>query len=393
MPKSRGRRPKKSRNRSHQQRRRRLPSDQLDLRMLPVLQAVDEAETRGDATGALEIVQMHPVGSDGRFFWNPHRVARLAQVEQLGPLLPRWATSRWILEQSLIQFDPALRGARQEAMRVAIELRRPDELVGVDAVDVQTQVMDHDWVHRQLLVYEYGGLERFLHAWATPDLVAGADRIEEWVTAPIRALRLESREPALLTWTDLATGAELETPNLGAAVLEQPGDFALARVVPTEGGPMFDGVPLGVVEETAGQVAADPGAWLDALRSVAGTEDYFADLVHGNFLVTDVPSDIAQLALGAFLPSPIPRDSDGTVAAKAVISQARHVATNGGAGPDPLDPWPCVAAGLLAPYVLPDLEWLLGPADHAWLAVLGDTLPDPAGRVCRVLLADLDDAA
>lgn len=358
------------------------------------MQAVDEAEARGDAAGALEIVETHPTGSDGRFFWNPHRVARLAQVVQLGGLLPAWATSRWILEQSLIQFDPALRGASQEAMRIAIELRGgPGELAGVDAVDAWTKVMDHDWVHRQLLIYEYGGLQRFLSAWATPDLVAGADRIHEWVTAPIRALRLESREPALLTWTDLATGEVLETPNLGAAVLEGPGDFALARVVPTECGPMLDGVPLGVVEKTADQVAAAPGAWLDALRSVAGTEDYFVDLVHGNFLVTDVPSNISQLALCDFLPSPIPRDLDGSGVAEAVIALARHTATSDGTEPGPLDLWPCVAAELLAPDVLPHLPHRLGPADHAWLEVLGGTLPDPAGRACRALMAGLEDAA
>lgn len=357
------------------------------------MQAVGEAEARGDAAGALELVETYPVGSDGRFFWNPHRVARLAQVVQLGALLPRWATSRWILEQSLLQFDPALRGARQEAMRIAIELRGgPDELTGVDVIDAQTKVMDHDWVHRQLLIYEYGGLERFLHAWATPDLVAGADRIEEWVTAPIRALRLEGRAPALLTWTDLTTGEELATPNLGAAVLEQPGDFALARVVPTGCGPMLDGVPLGVVEETAGLVAADPGAWLDALRSVAGTEDYFVDLVHGNFLVTDVPSNISQLALHDFLPSPIPRDLDGSGIADAVVSLARHTATDGGES-GPLDLWPCVAAELLAPDVLPHVAHRLGPADHPWLEVLSDVLPDPAGSACRALIHGLEDAA
>lgn len=356
------------------------------------MQAVDEAEARGDAAGALDIVETYPTGSDGRFFWNPHRVARLAQVEQLGPLLPRWAMSRWILEQSLIQFDPALRGARQEAMRIAVELRGgPDELTGVDSVDARTKVMDHDWVHRQLLLYEYGGLARFLHAWATPDLVAGADRIEEWVTAPIRALRLESREPGVLTWTDLATGGELETANLGAAVLEGPGDCALARVVPTELGSMLDGVPLGVPEGTAGEVAADPDGWLDALRSIAGTDDYFVDLVHGNFLVTDVPSTISQLALRDFLPSPIPREPDGAVVAEAVVSLARHTATSGESGP--LDLWPCAAAELLAPDVMPYLAHRLGLTDHAWLERLGDVLPDPAGRACRALLADLDAAA
>ena len=361
--------------------------------MLPVMQAVDEAEARGDAAGALHLVETHATGSDGRFFWNPHRVARLAQVVQLGGLLPAWATSRWILEQSLIQFDPSLRLARQEAMRVAIELRGgPDELVGLDAIDARTKVMDHDWVHRQLLLYEYGALQRFLLAWATPDLIAGADRIEEWVAAPMRSLRLEGRDCGLLRWTDLASGEEVVTPNLGAAVLDEPGDCTLARVVPTADGQMLDGVPMGVREETAGRVAGDPDRWLDALRGTAAP-DYFADLVHGNFLVTDVPSNISVLALHDFLPTPMPRDVGEGELAQAVIALARHTATEGETDPDPLDLWPCVAAELLAPDVLPQLTRLLGPADADWLRVLSRALPEPAGDVCRAIGSRLEDAA
>ena len=156
---------------------------------------------------------------------------------------------------------------------------------------------------------------------------------------------------------------------------------------------MLDGVPLGVAEATAHQVAAEPTAWLGAVRAVAGTHDYFADLVHGNFLVTDVPSRISLLALYDFLPSPIPRDLEGRVVAEAVVSLARQTVRSRGTESDPLDPWPCTAAELLAPDVLPHLSSCLGLADSAWLEVLSDVLPAPAGAVCRALLADLDDAA
>lgn len=358
--------------------------------MLGAMQAVNDAEVRGDADAALRIMVANPVGSDGRAFWNPHRVGRLLQLVRLGPVLPRWATSRWILEQALIQLDPLLRPAREEAMRVAVELRGGPGLNGVDRIDAEVTVADHDWVHRQLLLYEYGGLARFLEAHATADLVVGADRIADWCDAPLRPLRLEVRTPSVLHWTDLATGAELVVPNLGAAVLELPGEHALARVVPTESGPMFDGVPLGVAESTARAVADDPGAWLDALRAVAGTEDYFVDLVHGNFLLTDLPDRIATMALLQFLPA---RDRQLTEAglARATVALARH--TMAAREESPLDLWPCLASHLLAPESLPYLVDHFGAEDDDLLEVLADVLPEPASTVCAHLRQHEADAA
>lgn len=360
--------------------------------MLQVMQAVLQAEARGDAAGALELISARPCDTEGRIFWNPHRISRLAQITQLGTLLPGWATSRWIVEQSLIQMDPTLRPAHEEAMRIAIELRGgPAALSGVDALDAQVKVMDHDWVFKQLVVYEYGGLARFLHAWASPDLVAGADDIDAWVTAPVRALRLESREPSVLRWTDLTTDQELVVPNLGAAVLELPGEHALARVVPTAEGPMFDGVPLGVTEGSARRAANDPASWLDALWPDAGTDDHFADLVHGNQLLTDVPDRLRLLALGDRLPRSSELTEDSM--ASAAIALAREMVAGRPAAHESWDLWPCLAAELVAPDVFPRLERCVGPSDRPCLDALRDVMPSPAAEICGVLADALDAAA
>jgi hypothetical protein len=355
--------------------------------MVPVLQAVDDAEARGDAAGGLQLMQDHLWDSDGRIFWSPQRMERLLQVALLGPYLPRWSTSRWIVEQALIRLEPAERVPRQQALRIALEQQ--------GSVDPPSTVMDHDWVYRQLVVWEYGGLRRFLATGATPDLVAGADRIDEWVDAPIRSLRLEHRGERRLHWTDLSTGAELAVPNLGAAVLEEPGEAALARVVPTEEGPMFDGVPLFVDDQTARLVAEDPDSWVKALRGVAGTDDYFADLLYGSMIATDVPSRVSLLALHDFLPRSSPAELAPDDLAVAVLGLARAVAEDrvGGRVSPSLDVWPCLAAQLTSPTLLPGLMARVSVGEGEWLEEIADRLVGPAATLCRVLRDGSAEAA
>lgn len=355
--------------------------------MLPILHAVDDAEARGDAAGGLHLMKDHLWDGDGRIFWSPQRMERLLQVALLGPYLPRWSTSRWIVEQALARLDPAERAPRQQALRIALEQQ--------GSVDPPSTVMDHDWVYRQLVVWEYGGLRRFLATGATPDLVAGADRIDEWVDAPICSLRLEHRGERRLHWTDLSTGAEIVVPNLGAAVLEEPGEAALARVVPTEEGRMLEGVPLFVDQRTAQLVAEDPRSWLEAIRGVAGTDDYFADLLHGNMIATDVPSRVSLLALHDFLPCSSPAELTTDDLAGAVLGLARAVAEDrvGGRVSPHLDVWPCLAAELTSPTLLPGLMARIRTGERDWLEVIAERLVGPAATLCRVLRDGSADAA
>jgi len=239
-----------------------------------VLQLVDRAEARGDAAGALRLMQGLTVGPDGQPFWRPSRLRRLEQLTELRDVLPGWATSRWILAQALQVLDPASRVRGLEALAAAIDVRGgEDALVGVDRIDAQAEVMDHDWVYRQLFLYELGGLWHFLDSVASADLVAAADRVRDWASVPMGAYRLVSSSPGELLWEDLATGAVVSTTDLGVSTLVDDRECAIGRLVPIEGGWMFEAAPLPVPERVARRVAAEPGEWPAILREYAAAED------------------------------------------------------------------------------------------------------------------------
>src|SRR6266545_3069824 len=65
--------------------------------LVATMAAADDAEARGDAEGALKIMNDIECGPDGKPFWRPWRVQRLYQLVTLRDLLPPWAGSRWIL--------------------------------------------------------------------------------------------------------------------------------------------------------------------------------------------------------------------------------------------------------------------------------------------------------
>jgi hypothetical protein len=130
--------------------------------------AVDEAERRGDAMTALELMEKRPLGPDGRLFWRPSRIERLAQVVLLGPVLPPWATSRWILAQAHETFGSRGDRRRQRCQQLALDVRGGTQGLSVhDEVDAMCKLMDHDWVYRQLFLYELGGLDDFIGTAAT----------------------------------------------------------------------------------------------------------------------------------------------------------------------------------------------------------------------------------
>jgi hypothetical protein len=189
MPKSRKRRTKSGKRRSNSSKPRtdpwRMDADEL-MRNMAVLRATDDAERRGDAVHALATMASHP-DADG--FWRPWRVRLLCQIAMFGPLLPRWATSRWTLAQALQHLGQPGGGPDRRVHRAldqAIELRGGRaRLPGRDPIDAVCRVMDNDWVFRQLHLYELGGLRHFLDRVASPDLVAGADRIRDWAKSPM----------------------------------------------------------------------------------------------------------------------------------------------------------------------------------------------------------------
>jgi hypothetical protein len=203
------------------------------MRSVPLLRAIDEAERRGDAEQALQLMLTHP---EGLSFWRPRRYTGLMQMSALAGIAPGWATSRGILSQAHQRLgerhDPVARQRFRRALQVAVELRGGvGALPGRDLTDQQCRVVDHDWVYRELFLYDLGALRHFLERVVTPDLLAGADRVAAWAASPMGGYRFVGGDATGVSWEDLADGEALRTANIGSAVSLQPGDCVLGRGV------------------------------------------------------------------------------------------------------------------------------------------------------------------
>jgi hypothetical protein len=326
----------------------------------------------------------------------------LLQMAMFGSLLPPWATSRWILAQAGQQL-PEQRGGPEarrahRALELAVELRGGRaNLPGGDPRDALCKVMDHDWVFRQLHLYEFGGLRHFLRGRASADLVSGADRIHEWAAVRMGGFRLLASNSATVTWVDLTIGEQVVTPNIGSATLVEPGECVIGRLVPIEGGAMFEGAPLVVPEAVAVRVAGDPESWLDALRSTsegtAGPEVAAAGDTSG--FLNDVPMGVWMYAVcdGGGLADATSAPSSVQLA-KASLKLARAALERSGEpDEDELDPWSCLAAAVLSPSIAAALAETVGPADREVLVQLGERLAEPAGSWCNELANALTQVA
>jgi hypothetical protein len=366
--------------------------------------AADAAEARGEVEQALRIMESHPVDPRGRPFWRPWRLRRLRQLSELRAVLPAWATSRWLLELALQDIAPSGRDPGRRAMTAAIAARGGRPLPGVDEIDARCKVMDHDWVYRHLYLYEHGGLSGFLHH-AAPELVAGADRVHEWATAPMRSLRLVSQSSQHVTWEDVGTTEQVTTLNTGCAALLLPGECALGRVVPIEHGAMFETAPLRVPGAVAAWVADEPAVWVDVLAVHNRNHDLEPVRTHGLHefgLLSDVPRLAWRQAAADVIEPGSParkrfqRSPDVDPQAQALVAVALDPRTHpvlDAIPPDRVHPWSCVAAALVEPGLASHLAPQLGAEDAERLRRLGDRLAEPASAVCRQLAAGLTTAA
>jgi hypothetical protein len=199
MPKSRVRKPKRSRQQEKVQYAG--PSREGWGESEPWIRAMmmaDEAEATGDAVATLEIMDAFATGPDGEFFWRPWRAKYLGQIAMLGPILPGWVISRWICSQAMQSLAEAKRGPMRRAFDLAVELRGGESsLPGVDLPDAHSRVLDHDWVYRQLFLYEFGGLDLFMRDRAVVG-PAGRGRLDPPVRAQcdgcLSARRLQSEQ-------------------------------------------------------------------------------------------------------------------------------------------------------------------------------------------------------
>lgn len=362
-----------------------------DLIALPTVRAVNEAEARGDVRGAIDLIE-HDLGRrhDGMGFWSPDRLTHLLQLWAYDGMLPGWATSRWILHQAVRWLD----GPQHRRCMTALE--ETTRVVGVpedggpfDAC----QVMDHDWVYRQLVLYEFAGLQHFLDHVASVDLLEEADHVQGWARAPMGAFRLEGSAGGRVTWRALGDFRSVETQDVGAATALATGDHVIGRLVPIHGGVMFETAPLPVPPDVAVEVARAPGSWLSALEgarhqvaSATGrisTRVLSFPLLHDTpdvewaWVAADVVGEAAEEALAWTEDEAVERHV-GVVA--AALSGELRV---GGA----VTPELVVASVLLQPEVFLDLLTRSDVGTDAEFARLADRLAAPADSVCRFLAA------
>jgi hypothetical protein len=339
-------------------------------------------------------------GPDGEFFWRPWRVERLQQIIKLGPELPPWVISRWICAQALQGLDQASRARTRRALDLAIELRGGrDHVPGTRRVDLETQVVDHDWAYRQLFLYDLGGLASFVRRTASSLLIANAESIHEWARASMGGYQLLSTTPDTVLWLDLASRATVEVPNVGCALLVLPGDHVIGRLVPVRDGVMFESPPVRVMERTARRVAERPEAWCEVLKSETAESDgaLLGAPVRHHSLASDVPTPLWLLAL---VPDDcLPEDDDADVVAVAVVRCVLDTAAAElGVEPESrsvgeVDLWPCLGAAFTTPWVISVLAVVARESDVPTLRRLGECLAEPAASVCLGQAEELRDAA
>lgn len=406
MPKSRGRRKGKKTNvRRGSGRRGGLHAPPMPMPSRETLLATDAAEARGDARAAFDLIEQDLAGrgDEGARVWRRERMRRLVQIVVLESVLPRWAVSRWVVAQAAQWLDPRARSRLRVAMKAAGSVRAPFPLGRpADELGAQMYLLDHDWVFRQLLLYDLGTLELFVAHGAEPQLVERADRVSEWAATPMGAFRLLQEAPTTLEWLDLRSGEQVRSLNLGATAFTDVGDCVIGRLVPIEGATMFESAPLPVPLAVAERVAAEPTGWLAAVADACvmdarPVEERILTTRSEFALLTDVPLVLRQLATEVVVGDRDEDVRDRSSADAWVTDQLELVrAALDDELPEeelPCSVWPSVAATLLEPSVLAALPSILRTGDGPRLMWLADRLSEPASTVCEEIAVAYDFAA
>ncbi len=368
--------------------------------------AVDAAEAQGNATRALELIEDMPVGPDGRPWWRPERVRRLRQIVTLGDDAPEWVFRRWVVAQAA----QARLGRPREARDVAVRTRGGGStLWGVDQDDAMSKVIDHDWVYRQLVLHEHGGLAAFVDGAATPALLGLAGDMRPWIGVPMGGFEFMAETSDRIVWRDLAGTQTIETLNLGGATMLAIGEAVLGRLVSASDVHLFDSAPLCVPIDVARDVAASPSTWVDLLgQACRGVHAEMLSLLiarmHHFDLLFDLPATLRrhlieppdaelrsdQVGVGG---NGVEYDVALVLAAMSGELQPDDVQCTCGECDDPRPVGSLVAAALMEPETLDALPPLLVTSDSSALRALEQTLVTPADVVCRRIREGFDVAA
>jgi hypothetical protein len=387
---------RKSRPRSRAARGRPRPSTEpyrsITSQMTPAYdQAVKDgadAELRGDAATALRLHRSVPM------FRRSTHGDRLQVLADLGDDAPGWLVSRWITVQARRRiWTGGEEAATRRGLRFVLPLLYPDgipfDVIGCEWVEqVMPFVFERDWVVQQVDLYELGALRRTVDGHASSELLARADQVREWCSAPMKALRFEGRGGSrdAVELADLTSGATLEVLDLGLGEELVEGQHLLGRLVPTVAGTglMFDLRPLPVAERAAKAVARDPQRWLATLhrlRLAGWLEEGFSHQPETS-LSADLPRHAWMSLLGVPLHEAPDRDPDELVA--AATSEALSIATQGAAM---VERRRHVIGELMLDVSLTNhvkARFVRPPLLDRWQA-LAEVLPEPAGSRCREL--------
>jgi hypothetical protein len=286
-----------------------------------------DAELRGDAAEALRLHRSVP------FFVHSTHGDQLDVLAQLGESAPSWMISRWLTIQARRRMWTG--GDERQANRVlqfVVPLLYPDgipwEPMGCAWPEqVLPLINGQDWVVRQVDLYELGALRDLVRRHASEELLARADDLDEWIRAPMRALRLETsgpKWPEPVVVTDLRNKELIEVLDLGVGEQLPAGQHLLARLVPTrtEPGVMFDWRPLPVDEQTARAVSRLPSRWLQTLHLQLLNERL--ELAFSHQSETVLSADLPQHAWMGLLGTPLDAAPDKNPA--PVVAEALRVA-------------------------------------------------------------------
>ncbi len=164
---------------------------------------------------------------------------------------------------------------------------------------------------------------------------------------------------------------------------------------------MFESRPSQVPAPLSEAVAEDPSRWGELLRAARPSRpgQGRVEPTARESVVSDVPTSVWQ---NAFLDPEMLYAYDDMEDALTAETMARTVLDAAGVElrlldvprtPYDVDPWPCLGAALLEPYVSGVLPHVVGPRDRAVLRELGDVIAEPAAAVCRLAVTQLFDAA
>ncbi|MDN5894011.1 MAG: hypothetical protein L0H93_08290 [Nocardioides sp.] len=397
MPKSRGRNGRRNRpsthNRSAQLRAKAATRDQYEPYANAII-AANACEADGDAKGALDVIGQSPHGPDGEFMWAPWRIDRLLQMETWRRFLPPWAFARWMVQQAGSQMTrrSVERTLQATDMAVKVQGRSPTSA----PTSRRTWIGDHDWVAHQLAVHDLGGLAEFVAR--RPGVAGLAGDVSSWVDAPMGGYRCVDETDQEIVWTDLASGDEITTLNLGAALHLQAGRCVIGRMVTSGDVRLFDIAPAPVGEAVAEAIAASPGDWVDVITASADAS-HVGLLSPGQdgALLTDLSESVWRDAIldpwgrgdpghGRREIQPTLEEED-SMTADAILGLLRQPLD------DELIPLPCFAAALLSEGVWEQLVLRLRPEYATPLGNLARRLAGPAADICQQMSRALTESA